>query len=268
MGEEGLERSFIGVEMEGGHTRAGDEEAPPQANVVRLPRDWIGPREDLVPFGPRANMASPAPPPAAEDFWGGERSAAIHDAVQAPAEHWSEPAQPRGLRLGRRVVVAAAAVGLAIVAATIVLSGGFGVSGSPHRALGGSKVSVAAVLSSGVSRILKLGLPQIDVKASAPRARIAARTGGRARPRPARHTQHLVEAVRVRTAVTSVQPVSSEVAPAAPVSTYHPSETVTHTETSSSTDTQSSPVRSTSASAPANATGESGALGPIQSPNG
>jgi hypothetical protein len=238
---------------------------------VRLPRDWIGPREDLVPFGPRANAVSSEPPPAAEAFWG-EGSAEIHDAVRAPADGWTELAQPRGLRLGRRHAVAAVAIGLAIVAATIVLSGGFGVSGSSHRALGGSKVSVAAVLSSGVSRILKLGLPQIDVKASHPRARIVARARARAgtpaRARLVRRAPRLEEAVRNRTPVRSVQAVSTDVAPPAPVSTYRPSEAVTHTETSSSTGTHSSPVRSTSSSAPVSATGESGALGPIQSPNG
>jgi hypothetical protein len=59
---------------------------------VRLPRDWVGPREELVPFGPaaraRANRSTdPASvellPPAAHDFWG-EDSAALHDAMQAP----------------------------------------------------------------------------------------------------------------------------------------------------------------------------------------
>jgi hypothetical protein len=76
---------------------------------VRLPRDWLGPREELVPIGPAARArararAAPAPagrndladqalPPTA--FWS-QDSAALHDAVQAPSagpvEPWATPA--------------------------------------------------------------------------------------------------------------------------------------------------------------------------------
>jgi hypothetical protein len=67
---------------------------------VRLPRDWLGPREDLVPFGPRADSppaglagtseseasgsAEPSgPPPSAQDFWS-EQSASLQHALQGP----------------------------------------------------------------------------------------------------------------------------------------------------------------------------------------
>lgn len=53
-------------------------------NVVRL-TDWLGPREELVPFGPRAEAAERADagsPPAACDFWG-ENSGAVQDALTA-----------------------------------------------------------------------------------------------------------------------------------------------------------------------------------------
>jgi hypothetical protein len=63
---------------------------------VRLPRDWVGPREELVPVGPaaraRAKAASPtrsqsqdSGPPTVHDFWS-EDSGALQDAIQAP-EH-------------------------------------------------------------------------------------------------------------------------------------------------------------------------------------
>ncbi len=73
----------------------------PTGNVVRLPRDWIGPREELVPFGPRAwetddeavdapgideaatDSTGHAAAPSAEDFWG-EHSAAVQDVLQGP----------------------------------------------------------------------------------------------------------------------------------------------------------------------------------------
>ena len=64
-----------------------------ESNVVRLPREWIGPIEELVPFGPSAGTAPSVSrrdadadliPPGADDFWG-EDSAAVQDALQAPS---------------------------------------------------------------------------------------------------------------------------------------------------------------------------------------
>jgi hypothetical protein len=60
-----------------------------EENVIRLPRDWLGPPEELVPIGPAARARAAqldvgdAPPPAADAFWS-EDAAALHDAVQAP----------------------------------------------------------------------------------------------------------------------------------------------------------------------------------------
>src|SRR2546430_2374336 len=94
--------------------------------VIRLPRDWLGPRDELVPFGPSADRSGrnrrecepptaadadhpstapaedpsvrppleevgsrPADPVSPDDFWG-ERSAALQgplDAVTPLAEH-------------------------------------------------------------------------------------------------------------------------------------------------------------------------------------
>jgi hypothetical protein len=58
----------------------------PGDNVVRLPRDWLGPREELVPLeGTTGAAASAGAPPRADDFWG-EDSASLQDAWQAPGE--------------------------------------------------------------------------------------------------------------------------------------------------------------------------------------
>jgi hypothetical protein len=60
-----------------------------EENVIRLPRDWLGPPEELVPIGPAARARAAqrdrddGMPPAADAFWS-EDSAALHDAVQAP----------------------------------------------------------------------------------------------------------------------------------------------------------------------------------------
>ncbi len=103
-------RSADAVEPEGPHTEQGRKEAPAEGNVVPFPRDWLGPREELVPFGAGARPGgsadrdwapgergssrasereqgvfdfAPGPPPSAADFWG-EDAAAIQHALQGP----------------------------------------------------------------------------------------------------------------------------------------------------------------------------------------
>lgn len=162
-------------------------------NVVRFPRDWIGPREELVPVGPFAGAGvadlglDGALPPTADAFWS-EESAALHDAVQAPPVeapgHWASPADAAGIGRARararaagircRQVLASrrarwALLGLAVtslaVMATIGATQGPGTSSTHH--------SVASHVPSGAS-------------ASAPRSTTepttaaAARTGLRA----------------------------------------------------------------------------------------
>lgn len=75
-------------ESEGPHSDEGRGQPDPAGNVVRFPRDWFGPREELVPFGPRVSQTGvvdlePPAPVRPDDFWG-EDSASIHDVLQAP----------------------------------------------------------------------------------------------------------------------------------------------------------------------------------------
>jgi hypothetical protein len=77
--------------VETGDGRTEDSGGLPRSeeNVIRLPRDWVGPPEELVPIGSAARTrAAQRPldddvPQAADAFWS-EDSAALHDAVQAP----------------------------------------------------------------------------------------------------------------------------------------------------------------------------------------
>jgi hypothetical protein len=128
-------------EAKGGRDRTA---APEAENVVRLPREWLGPREELVPFGPSARAAGgdsddsrrhePAGP--APDFWG-EGSAVLQDAIETPAEAdvvseaVEEPRQKRpalrqragtGARRWQTRVVAAAALVVCAVAGTVMLA--------------------------------------------------------------------------------------------------------------------------------------------------
>jgi hypothetical protein len=89
---------------------------------VRFPGDWVGPLEELVPFGPSADRAEPAQP----DFWG-EDSAALQDAVEVPEP--VAPSVPKIVRPRRRQrVVVLAAVGVAAI--SIVFAAVVGALGS------------------------------------------------------------------------------------------------------------------------------------------
>ncbi len=125
------------METRGPHDGEVGAEAVGESNVIRLPRDWLGPREELVPFG-----ISPQPGPTADldptlalqpsDFWG-EGSAAIQHALPAP---------PGGndLRLPRVPLRAVLLVAAAVALAGIVGLGtiGFGLTGSSQPASNGS----------------------------------------------------------------------------------------------------------------------------------
>lgn len=143
------------------------------SNVFRLPVDWLGPREDLVPVGPRADAAAAAAdeatadPPlrAASDFWG-EDSAAVQDAWQplpAPAQVGApQPAReravgttgPRGRARAPRPVWLAIA---AVIVATVAVALGHGGSSAtpPHAKVAG--VTTAGHVAAGGSDRATLG---------------------------------------------------------------------------------------------------------------
>ena len=248
----------------GRHTEAGEQEARPRANVVRLPRDWLGPREDLVPFGPRASSEDAIEPPtSANDFWG-ERSAAIHDAVEAPA---AGARAPVGVDIRRRFDrrPRATAVGGLAIALLVVIGIVSSVTGpsAPRRPAGGSKVGVAAVFGSGVARLLHLGLTRLYVNVRrGPASRESGRQGRLAAHRPAPPRTHR----RLRPQLSSTSAVSIDTAHVSTTS----SSTYTATTHADTAPTYRPAPSSRPAASPATAspTGQSGALGPIQSPNG
>lgn len=264
---------------------------------MRLPRDWIGPREDLVPFGPRTtSLELEAAPPSAEDFWG-ERSAAFHDALEAPADRGGGASTPAGAapaHNGRRVfafrashwpAAAVAVVGLAVAALSAIslVSSFTGHSGTRQPAVA-SKVSMAAVLSGGIPRMLELGLARI--KRSDGGASLAMANGTRSNPRaphraPPPKRSPSPSQPHHNLSVRSSPPVATHASPPATTSsiTYHPAGNGTYdtangggVSTPAAPVYRSAPSHSASRSAPSRATvsptGQSGALGPIRSPNG
>ena len=124
------------MKTKGPDNHNGKDEADAEATILRFPRDWFGPTEELVPFGPRADgvavveddeqsvaLDEGLPPSSASAFWS-EDSARIHDAVEGPAVESAVSAEapvadgPRRRRLsaGQAVLVACCGViGLGLV---------------------------------------------------------------------------------------------------------------------------------------------------------
>jgi hypothetical protein len=156
------------LKTEGPQTGPESRENGRDDNVVRLPRDWIGPREDLIPFGPRATGSRPASgpatsppvpngapaPTAASDFWDGsaEHQDPLHGPIpdvaasggaprRAPVRLPGLPARvgpPGAIWRGRLAVLAA----LLTVAAVMVAAVRLASAGDGH----GRTARVAAAL--------------------------------------------------------------------------------------------------------------------------
>ena len=249
---------------EGRHIEAG-RAAEPSEKVIRLPRDWLGPRDHLVPFGkatpdsadPAApelsapELASPTPT-SADDFWGGEPSAAPHDVVEADDDRSPAPAPSSPLR--RRRVAATSLVGVAAACAIA-----FMLPGSPHHVADGAKLNIAAILTNGVSRILSAGPPKVVARQPPTRP-----------VRHVRHRAHVTKSAPPHTSHSSNPPRSTHTyvaraTPTIPTPTYHPPVS----EPTPRVETRPSPARSPASSAArVSPTGQAGALGPVHSPNG
>ena len=128
------------METDGPKSQEGAPETGTVSNVVPFPRDWLGPRDELVPFGRRAlgepeagdetargHELSHAPSPGPDAFWG-EDSAEIHAAMPAPASgparHEERDADSKTAPTQRRRPRRAfALIGAAVLAAVAVVIG-------------------------------------------------------------------------------------------------------------------------------------------------
>jgi hypothetical protein len=201
------------VRTEGPKTEDGGQEAGSRSNVVPFPRDWLGPRDELVPFGSSAGDVAEieATTPRADAFWG-EESVAVHGVLGAPEPAVSNPAarfRGRASRLAAGGLVAA----LVAAAAFGKLAGAPTAGQSP---IAGSGVSVAGFVDLALLRGA-VGAPAIEPAIRAqhrpvrPQARAAphknvrrAQRVGAAQPSAAAAAQD----ARASTASTGV-PVSS-----------------------------------------------------------
>jgi hypothetical protein len=262
-------RSANRVETEGRHGDEGTSEAHAESNVIRLPRDWLGPRDELVPFGPPAepsDVEGPAAVPTARaaEFWG-EDSAALQDAVPAPAaiERTEPPAPRRRSRVasGRTLSVAAAVV----LAAGVVLVELTSSSRPMQRGLSSSASGLAAVFPPALAGVENLPLPHI-----------------RAGRQPVHRAAHRVRAARSRRVTPAPSPRSIQVAtsvtptPSPPATTRYVAPVSSRTGSSGTETTVAThapapayrPPAATAATTKVKAFGSSGVLGPGSSPNG
>jgi hypothetical protein len=122
----------------GGDKHSGWSEGEDTSNVVRLPRDWLGPRSELVPFGPSADAARPTGDYLTQDdFWGGEL-----DSIPRPVVAPTVPTQPPVERAAATTEALAEAP-----AQTVAVPGEDLVPPSPHD----TRKRTAGVLATGLT---------------------------------------------------------------------------------------------------------------------
>jgi hypothetical protein len=266
-------------------------------NVIRLPRDWLGPPEELVPIGSaaRARAAQRDPeadiPQAADAFWS-EDSAALHDALEAPDPGICERPTPpvglvspvaglgphRAIRLPHLGALRAGGpprwrwslLGVAVVVLTVVAVIGTSEGPVPHRIPGHIRVSHTAA-SSGLIASTDAG----GVAAGVAVAVAAEKAAAGRRPRALSRRQSTSRAAPSRRQSMSRARTRARAGGRHPVKAYHravpthsaassPS-TVTHATTSSPPTQSRTPSASTaSAVASTGSRPATGAAGPTQ----
>ena len=168
------------MEKEGPKTDHGGDEPGTIDNVVRFPCDWLGPREELIPFGSSASRPGErdAAAPAAEAFWGGE-SDPLH-AVVAAAAPTAALAGSRRRGLAGRLAVGGLVV---TVLAAAVLGRIVGVPAAGSGPAVGSDVAAAGFVDLALLRGA-VGAPGIE----SPKP--AVHHAARRRAQPAAHVRH------------------------------------------------------------------------------
>jgi hypothetical protein len=236
---------------EGGATGTGDT-----GKVVRIPRDWFGPKSELVPFGQSAaedgsgselpSGEQPAAPLDANLFWG-EEAGSVQHVVDAPAG----TARPQ---LRRR----AGAVGALVTMAAVTLLAVSLLTEPGHR---NRRAQVAEA-----NRPQATPHPRSLSQVKAQRVRRAARSRVRTKTAhksaraktPLQVTYHAGQSRSVTPAVyTPPQPQSTSVVSSSAPAGSSVSQASAPTAGSASTAHSSQP-----------AFGSSGALGPMSSPDG
>jgi hypothetical protein len=243
------------------------------AKVVQLPREWLGPTEDLVPFGVSAEDSPPPPtstsPPSAQSFWT-EDAASLHAALQGSPPPEAAPMARRArtrwvpaYRLRPRFKAQAvpaltlSGIALAVIALIAVIAVIGSTLGSAHRPASARGQSLGARLAASTADIgrnaadwrLLARVNQGHGRAATHSPKASTRPDRAARPRhPRRHAPRAAAPSSAYRSTVSyhspatVQPVTpaqTSATPSAPV--YQPSSTSERRATSTSTSSTSNP---------------------------
>ncbi len=277
------------VDLEGQDSAKGTGEDRQVSNVVQFPRDWIGPSEELIPFGPRAQRVAVDDPhelPSASDFWG-EHAAAMHsvledpNAERAPAETVppAEDASPQRTRgrvtTNRRraappviALVAASVVAVLVlaqprqVAKPPVLGSSVGFLADAGRRLTNSEGIVGAVRREQASAVAAMQRVRVIRRLVAQRHHVAVRSSPTgAGPGATTITVHYSSpSLSTTPAVTYVAPSASSGSGSGGTTTTGPS--TSGTSGSASNATSGNSGTSSSTSAPAGPVGAGAPFGP------
>jgi hypothetical protein len=151
------------VETDGRHAKPGGREMETEDNVVRLPRDWLAPREELIPFGPSAEAEDDglATPPSTHDFWG-EPAMGLWE----PDADGAEPTLPglhgseifaralAGVSEHRRAAGIASLISVGVLALVFALSGSGGHNRQPAAVASRSAPTQTALAGITPGRVL------------------------------------------------------------------------------------------------------------------
>ena len=167
------------METEGPTTEHGGEQPGTNNNVVPFPRDWLGPREELIPFGRSAGygVEQSTAAPGAEAFWGGD-SGPLHAVLPEHVAAGGAAGARLRMRAGRLAVAALAVAGLA--AAVFGRLAGLPAGSNPSV---GSGVAAAGFFDLALLRGA-VGLPAIE----SPKA--AVHRSPAVRAHPTAHVRH------------------------------------------------------------------------------
>jgi hypothetical protein len=281
--------------MDSRKTTEGDGNERTTENVVRLPRDWLGPREELIPIGSRAHGAETPDdvppeslPPTAASFWD-EDSGSLQAPMQAPADAWQgqwqpaspeaaagvgpapvrrtpRPLRPRSLSgfvpLRRRRTAAVAGVLAACLLLVLAVIGE--TAGGTHNArekTAAPSKSAAIVTATGVNRArLKAQTPVVTEIKTEPPSHHAVRSPTHKQRTHVSSSHHRHTHAVARPTPSASQPAGSTTPANGPTPT-----TSTPSSGSSSSSPPASGARSTSPHQPA--FGPTGSLGPGSSPD-
>ncbi len=242
---------------------------------MRLPRDWLGPREELIPFGPAADAGDDGlgTPPSTHDFWG------------EPTTGMWEPDPERAGRAPRRVLtglrgskvfarslaavgehhraaVVTSVIAVGVLALVLALGGG----GSRHRQLSAAASRSAPEQTALAGLTPGRALPALASKrrhTTTHRSSHGAR--GRVKTPVKRHRVHPGSRHVTRAAtVQSVQYISPAATSGAASPSSNSTPPATHAPTSGSAQASPAPP---SGSTNQPALGAAGALAPGSSPD-